>query len=62
MGHLARECPNKQLVSLVEETTPIYDTYDEEELNDEEDEVVYPDCGEALITTTCSQRGGDKSC
>ncbi|GKD62676.1 reverse transcriptase domain-containing protein [Tanacetum coccineum] len=48
--HLKRDCPNKQLVSLVEDTpTPVYDTYDDEEANDD-DEVIYPDSGEALIT------------
>ncbi|GJR05643.1 reverse transcriptase domain-containing protein [Tanacetum coccineum] len=37
-------------MSLVEDTpTPVYKTYDDEEANDD-DEVVYPDSGEALIT------------
>ncbi|GKB01683.1 reverse transcriptase domain-containing protein [Tanacetum coccineum] len=50
IGHLKRDCPNKQLVSLVEDIpTPVYDTYDNEEANDD-DEVVYLDSGEALIT------------
>ncbi|GKE38635.1 reverse transcriptase domain-containing protein, partial [Tanacetum coccineum] len=57
LGHLKRDCPNKQLVSLVEDTpTLVYDTYDDKEANDD-DEVVYSDSGEALIT----QRGGDKA-
>ncbi|GKA17002.1 RNA-directed DNA polymerase [Tanacetum coccineum] len=57
LGHLKRDCPNKQLVSLVEDTpTPVYDTYDDKETNDD-DEDFYPDSGEALIT----QRGGDKA-
>nr|GEV55670.1 reverse transcriptase domain-containing protein [Tanacetum cinerariifolium] len=48
MGHLTRKCLDKQLVSLVEDTTPVYDTYDDEEENDEEYEVVYPDCGSVI--------------
>ncbi|GJS82098.1 reverse transcriptase domain-containing protein [Tanacetum coccineum] len=50
LSHLKRDCLNKQLVSLVEDTpTHVYDTYDDGEANDD-DEVVYPDSGEALIT------------
>lgn len=26
VGHIARECPNKQLVTLVEDLAPVYDT------------------------------------
>ncbi|KAL4577181.1 hypothetical protein LXL04_013285 [Taraxacum kok-saghyz] len=49
IGHLARECPNKQLVTLVEETTPVYDTDHDAESVEEEGEVIYADQGEALV-------------
>ncbi|GJY78298.1 putative reverse transcriptase domain-containing protein [Tanacetum coccineum] len=50
LGHLKRDCPNKQLMSLVEDTPkPVYKTYDDKEANDD-DKVIYPDSGEALIT------------
>lgn len=51
LGHLARECPNKQLVTFVEETTPVYDSAnDEEGTSDGEVEVAYADHGDTLIT------------
>lgn len=49
MGHIARECPNKQLVTLVEESAPVYRTEDEKESDRDETEVVYVDHGELLI-------------
>ena len=49
MGYIARECPNKHLVTLVEESAPIYDTEDEKENDGDETEVVYVDHGELLI-------------
>lgn len=49
IGHLARECPNKQLVKLVEDPTLIYDTDNEEEIVENDSEVVYVDHGEALV-------------
>ncbi|KAJ0589753.1 putative nucleotidyltransferase, Ribonuclease H [Helianthus annuus] len=49
LGHFARECPNKHLVTFTEDTLPIYDTDPNEEA-DTHDVIVYPDKGEALIT------------
>ena len=49
MGHIARECPNKQLVTLVEESAHVYETEDEKESDGDETEVVYVDHGELLI-------------
>ncbi|KAJ0453140.1 putative nucleotidyltransferase, Ribonuclease H [Helianthus annuus] len=46
IGHLKRDCPNKQLVAFVDETDPTYDTDKEEDTT----EIVYPDRGEALIS------------
>ncbi|GKA39419.1 retrotransposon protein, putative, ty1-copia subclass [Tanacetum coccineum] len=49
-GKLTQHARSMGLLSLVEDTpTPIYDTYDDKEANDD-DEVVYLDSGEALIT------------
>lgn len=50
MGHVTKEYPNKQMVTLIEDTTPVYDTDNEEEAIELEDEVVYDDHGDALIT------------
>ncbi|XP_076944536.1 uncharacterized protein LOC143615250 [Bidens hawaiensis] len=46
IGHLKRECPNKQTVGLVDEPAPTYDT-DEDETPTSD--VLYPDRGEALV-------------
>lgn len=46
IGHLKRECPNKQIVGLVDEPTPTYDSDAEETMSSD---VLYPDRGEALI-------------
>ncbi|KAJ9555026.1 hypothetical protein OSB04_009640 [Centaurea solstitialis] len=48
LGHFARECPNTQLVTLTEETTPVYDT-EEDTPKEDETEIVYPDKGESFI-------------
>nr|GEX94889.1 putative reverse transcriptase domain, zinc finger, CCHC-type, aspartic peptidase domain protein [Tanacetum cinerariifolium] len=45
IGHLKRDCPNKQVFTLIDEADPLYDTEDEVET-----EVVYPDQGELLVT------------
>ncbi|GKB86691.1 reverse transcriptase domain-containing protein [Tanacetum coccineum] len=45
IGHLKRDCPNKQVLTLIDEADPIYDTEDEVET-----EVVHPDRGELLVT------------
>lgn len=49
IGHFARECPNQQLVTLTEDTPPTYDA-DNEEGEETEGEIVYPDKGEALVS------------
>ncbi|GKB78895.1 reverse transcriptase domain-containing protein [Tanacetum coccineum] len=43
--HLKRDCPNKQVLTLIDKVNPLYDTEDEAET-----EVVYPDRGELLVT------------
>ncbi|KAJ9557876.1 LOW QUALITY PROTEIN: hypothetical protein OSB04_012490 [Centaurea solstitialis] len=48
LGHFARECPNTQLVTLTEETTPVYDT-EEDTPKEDETEIVDPDKGESFI-------------
>ncbi|XP_022023983.1 uncharacterized protein LOC110924260 [Helianthus annuus] len=48
IGHLKRECPNKQVIALVDEPQPSYDT-DSENEKDDRSEVIYPDKGEALV-------------
>ncbi|GJS71411.1 putative CCCH-type zinc finger family protein [Tanacetum coccineum] len=42
LGHLKRDCPNKQILAFVEDTEPKYDTEEEEQAT----EVLYPDRGE----------------
>nr|GFB62781.1 reverse transcriptase domain-containing protein [Tanacetum cinerariifolium] len=44
-GHLKKDCPNKQVLTLIDEADQLYDTEDEVET-----EVVYPDWGELLVT------------
>nr|GEV99664.1 hypothetical protein [Tanacetum cinerariifolium] len=44
IGHLKRDCPNKQVLTLIDEADPLYDTEDEVET-----EVVYPERGELLV-------------
>ncbi|XP_035829952.1 uncharacterized protein LOC118479509 [Helianthus annuus] len=48
LGHFARECSNTQLITLTDETLPVYDT-EEDQPEEVETEVVYPDKGETLI-------------
>ncbi|PKI52817.1 hypothetical protein CRG98_026765 [Punica granatum] len=50
-GHIASECPNRKIISLVEEANdePVYDTYDDEENEVEQEEVTYGDQGKALV-------------
>nr|GEZ87138.1 RNA-directed DNA polymerase [Tanacetum cinerariifolium] len=50
LGHVARECPNKQLVTIVDDTTPVYDTENDEDVVQDINELVYADQGEALVT------------
>ncbi|GJU39677.1 RNA-directed DNA polymerase [Tanacetum coccineum] len=50
LGHLARECPNKQLVIIMDDEAPVYDTKNEDDMVKETDELVYADQGEALVT------------
>ncbi|XP_035836015.1 uncharacterized protein LOC118485763 [Helianthus annuus] len=47
LGHFARECANTQLVTLTEDSPPVYDT--EEDQAGNEPEIIYPDRGEVLI-------------
>ncbi|GKA79380.1 reverse transcriptase domain-containing protein [Tanacetum coccineum] len=44
LGHIKRDCPNKQIVAFVNDTEPQFDTEGEEET-----EILYPDKGEALV-------------
>ncbi|GJR73170.1 phospholipase D zeta 1-like protein isoform X1 [Tanacetum coccineum] len=46
LGHLKRDCPNKQILYFVDEPEPTYDTKEEEEPI----EVLYPDRGEILVS------------
>ena len=44
--HLKRDCPNKQVVALVDDVVPTYDTEAEDD-KDAPSEIMYPDRGEA---------------
>ncbi|GJT46198.1 putative reverse transcriptase domain, zinc finger, CCHC-type, aspartic peptidase domain protein [Tanacetum coccineum] len=52
LGHFANDCPNKQIVTLVEEDLgPVFDEYDNEDekrMSDPE-EITYADSGEVLV-------------
>ncbi|GJV87680.1 reverse transcriptase domain-containing protein [Tanacetum coccineum] len=48
LGHLKRDCPNKQVIALVDDLVPTYDTEAEDD-KDEPSEILYPDRGEALV-------------
>lgn len=50
VGHIARDFPNKQLVTLVEESVNVYNTEEKAESDESEIEVVYADLGDVLIT------------
>lgn len=45
LGHLKRDCPNKQVLAFVDDADPVYDTED-----DGESQVLYPDQGELLVS------------
>ncbi|XP_019059507.1 PREDICTED: uncharacterized protein LOC109117175 [Tarenaya hassleriana] len=47
-GHYARDCPNKRVMVITEAGD--YDSWDEEEAENLEEEVEYPDSGELLVT------------
>nr|GEX89142.1 hypothetical protein [Tanacetum cinerariifolium] len=50
LGHYARDCPNLKTMAFVpDDTGPNNDTDAEPELDEPGDELVYPDCGEALV-------------
>nr|GEV77484.1 reverse transcriptase domain-containing protein [Tanacetum cinerariifolium] len=40
LGQVARECPNKKLVTIVDDTTPVYDTEKDEDVVQDIDELV----------------------
>ncbi|XP_031375447.1 uncharacterized protein LOC116189849 [Punica granatum] len=50
-GHIASEYPNRKIISLVEEANdePVYDTYDDEENEVEQEKVTYGDQGKTLV-------------
>ncbi|KAJ0886844.1 putative nucleotidyltransferase, Ribonuclease H [Helianthus annuus] len=48
IGHMKRECPNKQVVALINDTAPTYDTEPEND-SDIPSEIIYPDRGENLV-------------
>ncbi|GJS01617.1 reverse transcriptase domain-containing protein [Tanacetum coccineum] len=50
LGHLMKECPNKQLVTILDDVPPVYDTENDDEMVKETEELVYADQGEALVT------------
>ncbi|KAD3641639.1 hypothetical protein E3N88_30863 [Mikania micrantha] len=47
LGRFARECPNTQLVTLVEDSPPVYDT-EADDGQDDIPETIYPDKGKSL--------------
>lgn len=47
LGHLKRDCPNKQLIAFVDDPLPTYDTEDEHDTDPTE--ILYPDRGESLV-------------
>nr|GEX29178.1 reverse transcriptase domain-containing protein [Tanacetum cinerariifolium] len=56
IGHLKRDCPNKQVLILIDEDDPLYDTEDEVET-----EVVYPDRAKGKICTVIIDGGSCKN-
>ncbi|GKA09677.1 reverse transcriptase domain-containing protein [Tanacetum coccineum] len=52
IGHLKRDCPNKQVLTLIDEVDPLYDTEDEAET-----EVVYPDRAKGKVCTVIIDGG-----
>ncbi|GJU60539.1 RNA-directed DNA polymerase [Tanacetum coccineum] len=64
LGHYARECPNKQLVTFVDDTTCEFDTDGEDGVTPQDEQVVYPDQGESLVvqrvlSATVNKTGDD---
>ncbi|XP_076905234.1 uncharacterized protein LOC143560931 [Bidens hawaiensis] len=65
LGHLKRDCPNKQVVALVDDPKPVYDSKPEDDSPDPS-HLVLPDTGEALViqrvlTTTLPDSSDDTS-
>ncbi|XP_076897913.1 uncharacterized protein LOC143551338 [Bidens hawaiensis] len=48
LGHLKRDCPNKQVVALIDDPKPVYDSKPEVD-NLDTTHLVLPDTGEALV-------------
>nr|GEX10861.1 putative reverse transcriptase domain-containing protein [Tanacetum cinerariifolium] len=61
LGHYARECPNKQLVTFIDDSTCEYDTDGEEEVAQQDQHVVYPDQGESLVVQRVLSATVDKT-
>ncbi|XP_010527366.1 PREDICTED: uncharacterized protein LOC104804721 [Tarenaya hassleriana] len=47
-GHMARDCPNSRVMIITDKGE--YESLDEEEADDLEEEIEYPDSGELLVT------------
>lgn len=61
LGHYARECPNKQLITFVDDTTCAYDTDGEDEVTQQDQQIVYPDQGESLVVQRVLSATVDKT-
>ncbi|GJZ99408.1 reverse transcriptase domain-containing protein [Tanacetum coccineum] len=61
LGHYARECPNKQLVTFVDDTTCEFDTEGEDRVAPQDEQVVYPDQGESLVVQRVLSATMDKT-
>ncbi|XP_035843362.1 uncharacterized protein LOC110889155 [Helianthus annuus] len=48
LGHLKRECPNKQVIALIDEPKPVYDS-EPDDVNPDTTHLILPDTGEALV-------------
>ncbi|GJZ12882.1 RNA-directed DNA polymerase [Tanacetum coccineum] len=52
LGHFANDCPNKKMVTFVEEDDgPVFDEYDDEheKMTSDQEEITYADTGELLV-------------
>ena len=52
LGYFANDCPNKQIVTLVEEDVgPVFNEYDDdcEKVMSDSEEITYADSGEVLV-------------